>query len=179
MNERIDLPGGLFYSLGYVMLPHEITIAPTVKVGETIYYAKKEFHISIIAIKNYAPVLAEKLGITSEEATTQILEEVKTQLSSFPISFKDYTNDVRVVFREDRSSIIIFVEVVGIKELYDHLKSKFEMEFYPQPTHITLYTLENGKGIGLNSSREVEKLTRKLDSKDVDTILKAIHLQEI
>jgi hypothetical protein len=129
------------------MLPVEVKIPATINIEGVNYFAKKEFHISLLAVENYPE-------------TEKIISLTKKFLKSKTISFSKFLDKFRIANRDDRSSIIVRIEVNGLKELLDLLARELGIMIETPPTHITLYTLENGLSIGISNKADLEKLTK-------------------
>ena len=175
MDEQIKLHNNLIYVWGYVMLPKNLAIAPTITIQNTKFVAKKELmHVSIINTKNYVSALATKLNLTESEACQKLVSEIDSFVSYNPIDLESLSDEVRIVKKSDRVSLIIMVKITNINKLYEHLKSIFQIDFEPQPTHITLYTLENGVNIGVDSQKDLDLLSTKLNMEDTKAVLDSI-----
>ena len=115
-------------------------------------FKKGEFHVSIMALKNLAPMLnAENPEQASEQLKQDFLEFVKTHdVTDFRL-----TGEYRLVKRDERVTVVAMVELKNIDELFDYLRSKHGIDFPTQPTHITMYTLQPEAGIGILSQDEL------------------------
>lgn len=113
---------------------------------------KGEFHVSIMALKNLAPMLnPENPEHASERLKQDFLEFVKNhKLADFRL-----TGEYRLVKRDERVTVVAMVELKNIDELFDYLRSKHGIDFPTQPTHITMYTLQPEAGIGILSQDEL------------------------
>lgn len=172
----MDLHSNLLYSKGYIMLPIQVSLAPRLKIQDVEFVAKKEFHISILATKKYVPILANKLQLSEEQSLNRLLSEVDKFVSQSDITFKSFTKEIRMAKREDRTTLIILVKIKNIDALYERLRDVFQIDFEIQPTHVTLYTLENGLGIGLNSKEELNGLSSKLTEAEALPVIKALNI---
>lgn len=121
---------------------------------------KSEFHVSIMAVKNLAPMLdGEGLEQASEQLKQAFLEFVNVHdLADFHL-----TSEYRLVKRDERVTVVAMVELENITELFDYLRSKYSVDFPTQPTHITLYTLQPEAGIGKLSQDELAKNSSVVD----------------
>jgi len=116
-------------------------------------YKKSEFHISIMAVVELAPLLdPEDIERASELLKQDFLDFVATNdMTQFTL-----TGEYRLVTRDDRMTLVAMVDLQGIEELFEYLRRKYYIDFPTQPTHITLYTLQPGAGIGILSREELE-----------------------
>lgn len=132
------------------MLPVKVKIPAEINVEGVNYYAKKEFHVSLLAVENYSE-------------TEKIITLTKEYLKNNDISFGKFLDEFRMANRDDRSSVVKMVKVNGLKELLDYLSKNLKINIEYPPTHVTLYTLENGLGIGINNKADLEKLTKPIN----------------
>lgn len=157
---------------GYIALVDiELANMPdSVTVSGMTLLKKDEFHVSIIALKHLAPLInPEQPDIAEKELVRDFIEFQKEhELADFALSGDHY-----LVKRDDRVTIVSMVQLDGVNELYDTLRQKYQLEFPTQPTHITTYTLQPNKGIGLFSRAELEASATRLHPKELDRMCKA------
>lgn len=143
------------YDNGYISLVNiELENAPdktTVNGNELL--KKSEFHVSIMAIKNLAPLLdPDNVGQASELLKQDFLDFTSTNdLTSFTL-----TGEYRLVTRDERVTVVAMVDLKGVEGLFQYLRQKHNIDFPTQPTHITLYTLQPEAGIGILSQEQLE-----------------------
>jgi hypothetical protein len=115
---------------------------------------KREFHVSLMAVKHLAPMLkADNPKRACETLKQDFLDFAKTHdLRGFRL-----TGEHRLVKRDTRVTVVAMVDMPGISELFEALREKHNVAFPIQPTHITLYTLQPGAGIGLLSAEELQR----------------------
>ncbi|MEK7170933.1 MAG: hypothetical protein AAB774_01335 [Patescibacteria group bacterium] len=175
-----NLPDGYRYEGGYVGLElPQLKIAPEIEVDGEKLVAKPEFHLSIFSVKKYAPILAEKLGVTLEEAEEKILEESNHLLIEMPISISRFKDEVRVAEKRDKKTVIIMCETSGAEEFFAGMRKALDLEIPTQPFHVTLYTRPNGLGIGLASAQEVADQTRLLTGDELEQVKLAINFNSL
>jgi hypothetical protein len=150
MESRNYICGGstFTYSKGYIGLPLEVGELPEsiVVKGETLL-RKTLFHVSLLCVKD---LLAKK---------SDIEQEVLTAFCSFvlekDIAFLRYTGEFRFAQDGERKTLIALCEVAGLEAFFAGLSEKLGIDIPPQPTHVTLYTLQPDIGIGLNSLEDM------------------------
>lgn len=157
------------YDSGYISLVNiQLGNAPDkVLVNNSELLKKGEFHISIMAIKNLAPLLnSENIEQASEQLKQDFLDFVETQnLSNFTL-----TNEHRLVTRDGRITVVAMANLQDVDELFDYLRKKHDVDFPTQPTHITLYTLQPEAGIGILSQQELERDSVVVTIPELDTL---------
>lgn len=137
------------YSKRYIGLPVEVGSLPdTVTIeGETLQ-KKSSFHVSLICVKD---ILSKNPGVEQE-----VLDEFCAFVKQKNISFVRYTGEFHFVRHEERKTLVALCEVSNLLEFSEILSRKLGMTLAPQPTHVTLYTLQPDAGIGLNSPADME-----------------------
>ena len=75
-----------------------------------------------------------------------------------------YNNEFKFVEENDLKSVVATCEVLNINKFYDLINSKYALNLEYPPTHVTLYTLENGIGIYLINSADIKSLTKPIDN---------------
>ena len=142
------------YGGGYISLRNfDLQNVPEkISIDDYELLKKGEFHVSIMALKNLAPMLnPENPEQSSEQLKQDFLEFVKNHdLTDFRL-----TGKYRLVKRDERVTVVAMVELKNINALFDYLRSKYSIDFPTQPTHITMYTLQPEAGIGILSQDEL------------------------
>jgi len=152
MKERNYICGGnkFTYSKGYITLPIEINDLPeSILIGGETLYKKPSFHVSLLCVKD----IIEKYGDMEEK----ILNFFCSFVGNNDISFVRYLGEFRFAKNEERKTVVALCEISNLKELSESLGRELGVEIPPQPTHITLYTLQPDVGIGLNNPTTMEE----------------------
>jgi hypothetical protein len=85
-----------------------------------------------------------------------ILDHFCNFVAKNDFSFLRFNGEFRLAKSEDRETIVARCEVTNLDKFTASLSGTLGIEIPPQPTHVTLYTLQPDLGIGLNSSVEIE-----------------------
>lgn len=115
---------------------------------------KSEFHVSLLCIKKIAPLINIR---AAEKIEAELVEEFKDFIKMTPLATYTATDEYRLVKRDSRVTLVQIVTVPGIDDLFAHLEKKYKTKLPVQVTHITLYTLQPGAGIGIFSQDELER----------------------
>ena len=175
-----NLPKGYRYEGGYVGLKLPLLhISPEIEIDGEKLAAKPEFHMSIISVKKYAPILVEKFGITLEEAEEKILTESNRLLIERPISISEFKDEARFAEERDKKTLIIMCGTNGTEDFFVGMRKALNLEIPTQPFHVTLYTRPNGPGIGLVSAQEVAEQTRLLVGSECNEVKSAIKFDNL
>ena len=161
-------PGEPRMEKGGVILNIDIPLRSEVELEGHRLVPKAETHATLIGFamkldKRYKAKLAE-------EGTPASNKEVKSMLGlafakaaeglSFEIEFAD---EYRWAERGEDTSILRMCNVRGADEFFSKLEQKLGFEIEQPPYHVTLYTGENGKGIGIANIAQLEERTRVID----------------
>jgi hypothetical protein len=144
------------YDNGYIGLVNiELdNLAKTIEVDEYELLIKSEFHVSLLCTKNIAPLIDDtNVDIIESELVEFFLDFIKTT----PLDTYSATNEFRLVKNNDRVTLVGMVIVPGIEGLFTELSKKYGVSLPIQPTHITVYTLQPEKGIGILSKEQLDE----------------------
>ncbi|TSC71162.1 MAG: Uncharacterized protein G01um101449_90 [Parcubacteria group bacterium Gr01-1014_49] len=152
MEDKSYICGGnkFTYSKGYIALPVEIAGLPeSVEIeGETLQ-KKSSFHVSLLCVKD----ILEKHG----DLEKKILDFFCAFVKENDVSFVRYSGEFRLAKSGERKTLVALCEISNLKELSESLGRELGFEIPPQPTHVTLYTLQPDVGIGLNSPADMKE----------------------
>lgn len=180
MKDNNVLPDPYVYKLGYIILYlPSIDIAPKLNIDNEVLYAKDKFHMSILGVKEYIGKLSKKLTISEEEAETIIMRESAKILKDNPISFSRFKDDIRLVKESDKKTIAIMCEADGVESFFNKLKKVLKIEMATQPVHSTVYTREDGRGIGMINQKELSEFSRPLVSNETIIVKKALNWDKL
>ena len=159
MESRNFICGGtkFIYSKGYIGLPVMLDNLPDAVFvqGETLQ-KKSSFHVSLLCVKD---ILAN-----NPDSEQDVMETFCAFVADQDISFIRYMGEFRFVQHEERKTLVALCEVSNLSEFSSVLGKKLKMEIPPQPTHVTLYTLQPDIGIGLNSSVDMEQKSTSVET---------------
>lgn len=157
------VPNPYIYSMDTIILPHQLVrLEPCFKALGHKWRIKDEFHVSLITIKKIVPSVIQNNDIAEKAALGLVMNVTNKVLTLYKPQFLKFTNEFRLVTKEDRKTIVAMCEVSNLEELYDELNAQLDLNIEVPPTHITLYTLENQQAIGLASKKDLDTLTTKL-----------------
>ena len=156
MKENIiNTNSGVYLNYGYLTFPVNLSIIPKIKIGSKTFYSKTAYHVSLLYLG--------KLSDVEQEKILKFAGKYKVKLSKV-------TNVFRSVKKEGKESIIVRVQLQGLKKLITDINNRYDYSFVYPPTHITLYNLKGQYGIGVNSKKEYEEITSQLDPMSVNKL---------
>lgn len=146
------------YDGGYISLPISAPsdLPPTIVFEDETYHIKNEFHISLVCVKRLSPMVA---GVKAEEAEKKIVHLFKEYAKNHPLDSYVLTHETRLVAKGARRTIVVMAHVDGLYGLFKFINEQLGTNFDVQPAHVTLYTLQPGKGIGILNSSELRATT--------------------
>lgn len=150
-----------FFGNGYIATSVKTKDLPkTFDINDKILLLKSSFHVSLVCVKN----IVSKYGKDVEQKTIDFFCDF---ISKNKISFTDYKDEFRHVVDKEtgRETVIIMCNVLNIKEFIETLNKKLNFDIETPPTHVTLYTLQQDKGIGLNNSSDIKSKTSVINGK--------------
>ena len=89
------------------------------------------------------------------------------------------TDDFRTVAKDDRRSIVRMVELPGIEALFATLGHDLHYDIAVQPTHITLYTGGDGRGIGIPNNDQLAVITRQMTQDEVAELRRLTNIDKV
>jgi len=147
------------YSKGYVALPIEIEGLPESIVVDGVELMKRSsFHVSLLYTKD--------ILIGNEDLEQKVIDFFCFFAKENDISFVRYTGEFRFVELDERKTVIALCKISNLKEFSEALGQEFGFDVPPQPTHVTLYTLQSDAGIGLNSPVAMEQNSNSVELSD-------------
>jgi hypothetical protein len=137
------------YKNGYISLPVEVGELPdTVSVGGERLQKRSSFHVSLVYVKN---IIAQHPHLERE-----VLACFNDFVKENDISFVEYTGEFRLAQKDDKKTLAALCQVSSLEKFPEFLEQRLGIKVSPQPTHVTLYTLQPDAGIDLYSMEEME-----------------------
>lgn len=160
MSKNIyNVNSDIYLDYGYLMLPLNLNIRTKIKIGTKTFFSKNGYHVSLIRLKDFSESYQKKVLDFSQK---------------YPVKLKKITKIYRLATEEKRHSLIVRVQLQGLKKLILALNKHFSCSFIYPPTHITLFVLKDMEGgIGINSISEYRQLTRQINIKDSQRLTKS------
>ncbi|MEI8060802.1 MAG: hypothetical protein WCG99_00715 [Candidatus Berkelbacteria bacterium] len=170
------LPKSYDFKMGYIILYiPSLNIAPKLDIDGEKLYAKDKFHMSILGVKNYVEALSKNKKITLEQAESEILKESGKILEKKPVRFVRFKDDIKLVQEADKKTIVIMCEAEGIETFFEELQNVLKIDIATQPVHSTIYTREDGRGIGMINEEELSDFSRPLSEVELNIAKEALN----
>src|SRR3989344_1181504 len=148
-----------------------VSLPQTMDVLGEHWIRKSEFHVTLVGpgqrlddrLKAINPHLSIKKSKLQVEQVIGDVSEGRT----FTVIPQD---ELRIVEEKDRKTIVRMCIVEGADEFFEQLGRWLGFPIEVPPTHITLYTLQNGWPIGIYSRQRLDEITRKLSNPETHDI---------
>ena len=109
------------------------------------FIKKKEFHITLVHVHD----------TVQEEKVVSLFSRFVAGKSINVLSF---SGELRSAMKENRQTLLVLCAVSNLAEFFTDMHVSLGLDFPVQPTHVTLYTLPNGRGIAVDSEEEMRQL---------------------
>jgi hypothetical protein len=159
---ELNLPEPYGYENTYIhlMVPMPEGLPSSIVIKGHKLLLKSEFHISLIKTA-FAAELIDKTRM--EEIQDEIYTLFIDFISKQPLNTFYSDNQFRFVELDIRKTLVGLVNVPHLTEFFDELRAKFGVDIPNQPTHITMYTLQPEKGIGILSEQQLEEASQSVE----------------
>ena len=172
------LPAPLKFASGYINYPLELEGLPeTIQVSGMALTRKSEFHCSLLCVKCLTSEL-EQRGQTPDQAAASLLSIFSELTKTQPLLFVGLTGELRLIKKDDRHTLVAMCEISGLRRVFQLLNAQLDMSIPLQPAHITLYTSEPDKGIGISSIEELENMSQPLAEPEVMRLKSELTIEE-
>ncbi len=149
----------IIYDKGYIALwCKNYDLPESIEIDGDTLLKKDHFHVSLLCVKN---ILETKPDIEEE-----IIQHFCNFMQENEIEFNGFTKEFRLAIREERKSVVAMCKVSNLDAFAEYLTEKIGIPIAPQPTHVTIYTLQHNMGIGLNSPEKLEEKTKPIEIPD-------------
>ena len=109
------------------------------------FIKKKEFHTTLVHVHD----------TVQEEKVVSLFSRFVAEKSINVLSF---SGELRSAMKENRQTLLVLCAVSNLAEFFTDMHVSLGLDIPVQPTHVTLYTLPNGRGIAVDSEEEMRQL---------------------
>ena len=167
--------------LPVVMAPGESAIAPVeirrlpdeIEALGRRWQRKVEFHMTVIG----AAVL-EKVSAGDPRVQKRVGRVVGDR-SVGPIYATSELRRVRHPEDPDFETIVVMVECPALAEVYRELSAELGTELAPPPAHVTLYSTDSERGIGINDDQQLRERAPALAEEEQEELRRAMRFDEV
>jgi len=129
-----------------------------IQIGDIALVLKSSFHVSLVCTGK----ISEKNNIPASGFHENILKDFEDFIKNKPVEFQGFTNEFRLVSEDEKRTIIAMCEVSNLKEFFEIVNTKYNLQLEYPPLHVTLYTLQPDVGIFVTDKADIENLTTVL-----------------
>jgi hypothetical protein len=154
--------------------PVEIDGLPDVIEALGRRWARKvEFHLTVIGAARIEEVAREDPTVPHRVAS------VLDGRGVGPIYVSRELRRVRHPDEPGFETIVVMVECPALAAVYRDLSSELGAELAPPPAHVTLYSTDPGRGIGLNSDDQLRDRAPALSAQEQEELRRAMRFGEV
>lgn len=156
----IDPPTSYAYGKGYIYLPLTQSFAgfpDELPLDGKILHKKEAFHVSLVCVKEIAPLLAASKKISQIVAEYRLGLQFNEYAQKHPITFRRFRDEFRHATEEDNESVVLLCDLENLEGFFKELNGAWRVDIPVQPAHTTVYCLIPGKGIGITSQAAMDQ----------------------
>lgn len=157
-----------------VIAPLQIDgLPPEIETLGRSWLRKVEFHLTAVPA-----ALIERLASRSPVAW-DVVADVASGRSIGPVLVSDDVRAVRHPEEPSLRTLIVMAEAQAISRLYGDLSAVLHESLRPPPTHITLYSSDPQRGIGINDPCQLAERAPALSSRNQEQARRAMSFDEV
>jgi hypothetical protein len=134
---------------------------------------KLEFHMTVIGAARIEEVARE------DPAAPDRVARVLDGRGVGPIYV---TRELRRVRHPDEpgfETIVVIVECPALAGVYRDLSAELDAELAPPPAHVTVYSTDPERGIGINDERQLRERASPLSAQEQEEVGRAMRFEEV
>lgn len=173
----VQLGQGVWCDDGYVMLDvtSYVSTLASITADGTDFVAKREFHVSLLPVRDIAIGFACDDMIMARRLEYEIVRAIKRYLAGATIAFDGFGDRLYICQKDDRQSIICEAKVKGLSELRTHVHSLIGYSLGQSADHVTLYvSAGNTRGIGVDTATKLAEYCRPLENDVAPSIYRSL-----
>lgn len=154
---------------GYISLHMPVTagLPKTIKVKGHKLLLKSEFHISLIKARYAAELIDANRQVEIEQ---EIVDAFEKFVAKQPLTEFHPNGEFRFVQTDERKTVIGMCDVPHLQDFFAELRATYKTDIPDQPTHITMYTLQPERGIGLLSAAQLQQNTAIVELPELSSL---------
>ena len=99
-------------------------------------------HVSLVCVGK----IIEKYNVLIPGFKNKVIKDFCECSQNNEIKQVQYTNDFKLVSKEDKKTIIVMCKVPNLNKFFELMNKKYELNIEYPPTHVTLYKLPGKLG---------------------------------
>ena len=157
-----------------VIAPVEVEALPArIEALGRPWRRKVEFHMTVLGA-----AVIEEVG----EGDAGIWEVLRTLLGERSIGPILVTRQVRRVTHPERpglEALVVMVRCRALKPLYEELSEELGVTLMPPPAHVTLFSTDPKRGIGINDRQQLRERAPALSEQEQEEVRRAMRFDEV
>lgn len=119
---------------------------------------RNEFHVSLVCIGK----IIEKHNVSIPDFISKITNNFCDFVQTNPIDFLRYRDEFKFAALDEKRSVVVMCDVSNLDKFFTLINKKYGLNLEYPPTHVTLYTLQQKRGVFLTDSEDIKKLTKQI-----------------
>lgn len=163
-----------------VIVPLSIVgLNPKADVLGKPWLRRTEFHVTALIPRKIIPRLVAEAGLPEDTARNLLWDTIDKVSQDVRIGDSSFTGELGLAHEGDKDSIFAMCDTPGIADLIKGMNDDLPVELEHPPTHVTLYTLTPGIGIGMATKEEKRELSRPLTEAEAAEFYRAADPQGV
>lgn len=156
--------GGEKYEVGppkedTIILPVSLAGLPAeIEVKGYKLVPRTSFHVSLVCIGK----IIEKHNVSIPDFINKVTNDFCNFVQIDSIDFLRYRDEFRFAALGEKRSVVVMCDVSNLDKFFTLINKKYGLKLEYPPTHVTLYTLPEQRGIFLADSEDIKKLTKPI-----------------
>lgn len=134
---------------------------------------KREFHLTAVSAATLQNAGSARVDLWD------LAIEVLSNRSLGVITATEEVRRVRNPQEPDLETLIVMARAPGLAPLYQDLSRAFGVELSPPPAHVTVYSSDPGRGIGIDDATELSERAPELSSVEQQQARAAMRFSEV
>jgi hypothetical protein len=134
---------------------------------------KVEFHMTVVG-----RAVIERVGHGDPEAWERVARVVAGR-SVGPIEVTRELRHVRHPDEPDFETIVVMVECPELAGVHRDLSAELGVELSPPPAHVTLYSTDPERGIGINDEAQLRERAPELSAQEQEELQRSMRFDEV
>ena len=134
---------------------------------------KVEFHMTVLAA-----AVIEEVG-EGDAGIWEVLRALLGERSVGPILVTRQVRRARHPDKPGLEALVVMVRCRALKPLYAELSAELGVTLAPPPAHVTLYSTDPKRGIGINDRRQLRERAPVLSDDEQEGVRRAMRFDEV
>ena len=121
---------------------------------------RTSFHITLVAIGK----IMKKYKVVVPDFIDKVVDDFCEFTQKKNIDLSRFHDELKFASEKEKRSIVMMCDISSLNHFFDLINEKYGLQVEYPPTHATLYTLQQDKGIFLTDSKDIETMTKPIEN---------------